>query len=1555
MSVLAETLRRALARLHRRAGAPAGPRAAEIEELLDSRCAAAAVEACLAEAVAVDAGFPGSDCAAPLRDQMGADGVNLFGRATSCSLQPDGRSALAAARGMALAGARTAAFVDGPGLCTSLDELAELAAQHVPLVIHLDCRALGAAGRTRGGGHEAYHAAADAGAVLLLAGSVQDTVDLSLLARRTAESCLLPVIVASDTTSSGRALQLAKLPSAELALRMIGAPEQQVAPASAAQRLLYGGTRPRVVRWFDLERPLLIGADRDAIGHGLAAVGDALFFAEQAKPALSDARRLLAELTGRACGALIEHRVDDARQLIVAQGATVDIAVIVADALRRDERRKVGVIGLRQLRPFPAARLAELARGRQSLLVLERAPATLASEPPLSREIRAALARGVECSRHRNGVQPDYPKLAARDLPLVRSALYEMGGYPLRAGDLAQCVRSAEQLSAEPVYLGVDLDSRCAGYPRRQAVLDQLARDYPKLARRGLRGPALGGAADGEQQARAAVYRRAGAGTEGVISLAARLLQGAAGGELRAVEGGGWDAWEALEVDRLCRARSGTPAPADSGDEVHVAVVTREALAPSVVDRAAASLCPGGVLLVELGDPSLLAHRLTERARETLRERSAQLALCAPLPDEAAACRIERLAGALIGALDGNDRVAIQLRKLRVARKRDLETTAGEAAAGGDEQRVDDEITALVAALIAGFSQLRRLPAVDWPEASASEASGPRDAAIDDERVPAALRSTGDAPGPDGLRVDSVPAFHAAVGAAWEAGDQSALGPDPLLAAGSVPPLTAGFRRLQAGELLPQIDIGACTACGRCWSGCPEGAFGAAALSPRALLEGGLAAVKRDGGDAGALQPMLANVGSRAARVLRDAEAGERPQTAGELLRAAFDAVLAKAGFAEQRQQAMEAAFSAVEQAIGALPLVCSETLFERPEAAQRGSGELLVLVADPDACKSCGICAAVCEPGAIELVARSDQRSEAMRGAWRLWERAPDTAGATIARLRQSSELDELAALQLSRHCSRALAPGDGAEPGSGAKIALRAVLATGEHVLQRRALRQLERVESLEERLAKRTRELLVAAFPAGDVEALARSMEQLDDASVGLGELVERIEGVAERRKVDAGHLQQLVDSARELGELRWQLSRGVHGLGRGRLSLLLDGDELLRGVATFPRNPFQVPVVVAGGERAAPLAQGLVEGQVRQALAGLRALRRAEMVLENPTAAALAQPRLARLTYDELTEEERALCPPLLLVGRTLSRGALEVLLGTNLPLKVVLFGDGGAGLARGAGEEPLHSDLGVLGLARRRALVAQLSIGAPSHLVRGITAALEHDGPALLHVHAPSPQLHGFAPRETLARAERAVASRVFPLFVLDPAAEGVFGGRLDLSGNPGAQSRLADDGGGLSLTPLDWILGERRFAGCFRPLDGDPAPLELSEYFELESPQRDKHTPYLAGNGGGSKAGPGQRLVPSGQALAFADQRLRAWRTLQELAGVVTPFTDRVRAEAEREVRDEHDEEIATLRQQHGRQLSELEQQHTAQMAERVRQRLLALAGYPATRKELAS
>jgi pyruvate-ferredoxin/flavodoxin oxidoreductase len=796
--------------------------------------------------------------------------------------------------------------------------------------------------------------------------------------------------------------------------------------------------------------------------------------------------------------------------------------------------------------------------------------------------------------------------------------------------------------------------------------------------------------------------------------------------------------------------------------------------------------------------------------------------------------------------------------------------------------------------------------------------------------------------------IGSLPRFWDHTGVMYRTGRTDELAADPCAAAGAMAPLTALLRDVSGGRaVLPVFDPQTCDGRRELWTTCPDGSVGVLVIAARALLDAGIDLATRAGTPADALRPVA---GKLATGVNKLVAADDAPATAGELIKAAFGPVLEKMDAPADRRESLTRALAAVVAQIGELPVARTRLFFDEPQRQSRGSGELFTLVVNPDTCKCPDLILAACDGKGLKPGEQTPQSLETARRLWNLWQRLPDTSGATIERARQHPEIGTLAALLLSRHCLHAMSGGDGAEAASGAKAALARVLAVAEFHRQPRLQKHLAEIEALRGKLAERIREVLAEALPTGDLDALAEGLDVLGRGDVDLGTLSEKVDTAVTSGRVEGARLGRLVDAARGLAELSWRLATGPDGLGRARVGLAIASGGVASWAGAYPYNAFQAPVVIDATGDVGRLARGLLEGQLRQAIAGVRLMRWARMELDKPGEAAHALEALASLRYEDLTDDERDLCPPVLVVADDQALGSaglsqLTWLLSCGLPVKVIVLSDIGSAADTGLRVDAFGSypaagrfDIALLALLTRTAFVVQTSLADSDHLVNGVLAAMGHEGPALVVIHAPSPQRHGFATQQLYRQARLAVQARAYPLLTFDPAAEGVFGACMDLDGNPEPAARLVTGPDDRALTPVDWAATEGRFAEHLAPLaDDDPAPVPIAEFLELSPSERAGKTPFvIAGE---------QRLRVGPPLIADADARLKLWRTLQELAGEVTPFTKKTREAAERDVAAAHAAEIERIKQEYEARIAAVKGEFQAEATERVTERLMALAG----------
>jgi pyruvate/2-oxoacid:ferredoxin oxidoreductase beta subunit/Pyruvate/2-oxoacid:ferredoxin oxidoreductase delta subunit len=163
-----------------------------------------------------------------------------------------------------------------------------------------------------------------------------------------------------------------------------------------------------------------------------------------------------------------------------------------------------------------------------------------------------------------------------------------------------------------------------------------------------------------------------------------------------------------------------------------------------------------------------------------------------------------------------------------------------------------------------------------------------------------------------------------------------------------------------------------------------------------------------------------------------------------------------------------------------------------------------------------------------------------------------------------------------------------------------------------------------------------------------------------------------------------------------------------------------------------------------------------------------------------------------------------------------------------------------------GRPEARKELGRILMAHGDVYVAQTTPAHVNHFYRSILEANEYPGPAVIISYAACMPEHGIADDAASHQARLAVDSRAFPLFTYDPRRGPRMQDRLSLQGNPAMREDWARTPGGEPVDFLTFARSEGRFAPHFGPT-GEPTT----------------------------------------EILATQDDRLAAWRTLQELAGVL--------------------------------------------------------------------
>ncbi|MHC5023588.1 MAG: hypothetical protein ACYTGG_06710, partial [Planctomycetota bacterium] len=1034
---------------------PEAPLAGEATAM-DGLTALAMTESRVSDTVALGATFPAAAAGRAWTRRQMLDDVNAMQDRLQGLEVPTPHGSLAAALGASMAGQRATTFLSGPDLAGATDLLHRAVGRHAPLVVHVTARSSAFHAQALGSGHEAYHAAAASGCLLLFAVNVQEAVDLALIARRVAESSLVPALVFMDSEQTALAIQDVCLPEPELIREFLGDPSMPMETPTDAQRMLFGPTRRRVPRLFDLERPLLHGPWEGPESWALGAIGQQPYFGTHVATLLDEAFGAFAGLTGRRYDSAQAEAVDGADCILVAQGSAVETAAAVCEHLRTHDRLKIGVLGIRCLRPLPDDRIARSLQGARVAAIMERTAMPL-GEGPLLGEIRGTLNRARECARFGEAIHPGCRPIDDPHLARLVNVSYGLGGRPLRASDIVALLKRIEPTSPSPIHLGIEFAPRSA-YPKHQALSDALRRSDPALASLGLSSP------DPPPD-----IRPVGATTIAIHRLADEhhLLAGDAAALLHELHGHAVRSRPAVTSSRVDQACTDTLTVAESpvrdpGDDVAIDVAIAAAESPSRLSALADRLAPGGaVLLVSSAPDEALIAAVPVRVRDSLQAEGRRLfAVQGPADGvHPESTREEALLGGLIAVLrDRSESEAPSLKVIREARRQTL--------SGLPEHEVERRLEIFAAAC----ENLRVIP---LETEMATGGAGDETVA----RTPATVErlSRGDG------TAFSLSRFWDHAGAFYRNEETRELFAEPGMALGVVPPLTGALHDASAiGSVLPALDPESCDGDPRLWMTCPDGSLAPLVIGVRALIDAGIRLAGERGRPADALLGAASKLATQARKII--AASDSRWITARQLLEQALAPVLETVG--DDRGAALRAALDDVVEIIGDLPLVRTVPFFDDAEREATGSGELFSLVVNPDACRSAPLVIAAATGRGIRAVPRTPDNIEAARRLWSIWEHLPDTSGTTIARARQHEAIGPLAAVMLSRHCSQAAAGGDCAESGSGAKLALRRVLAVAESVYQPRLQKFIDETSRLREQLAAAIREVLAEGLPTSDL---------------------------------------------------------------------------------------------------------------------------------------------------------------------------------------------------------------------------------------------------------------------------------------------------------------------------------------------------------------------------------------------------------------------------------------------------------------------------------------
>ncbi len=1441
--------------------------------------------------------------------------INVSGRSL-IFIEPESEHAAAAVTaGLSMSGLRATNFSSAQGVAFMHESLYAAAGKRLPYVLNIGARAITKATLNVHCAHDDYHCIDDTGFIQFFAADAQGAADLNLIARKTAELSLTPAAVAQDGFLTTHVIEPVNVPERELIEEFLGHPEDEIECPTPAQKMIHGETRRRVPMLWDVDNPLTSGAVQNQDSFMQTVAAQRPFFYDHVKEIAERVMAEYAALTGREYGRISTYLIEDAEYVIMGMGSMTRQARAVADYLRKSRKIRVGVLDLTMWRPFPGDLVSKALIGRKGVAVLERTDQPLAEDLPMMRETRAALSKAMENMMAGKGDKPwpDYATpTSMKEIPALYSGVYGLGSRDLQPEGLIAAVENMlpEGEKRRFYYLGIEFVHDIPASPREEIRQQKLLEAYPdigKLALKGSENPNL--LPEG-----AITVRMHSVGGWGAITTGKNLamtLHELLGYEIKANPKYGSEKKGQPTTYYL----SAAPEPIPLNCEYHhVDVVLSPD--PNVFQHSNPlfGLKKGGSFIIQhSGTERELWESLPPAAQRYIIDNDIRLFYIdgfriareeASDPELQLRMQGNAFQGAFFAGSPLMERAGLDEKKLFAAIEAQLS-----AKFGAKGKRVVEDNLRVVRR---GFSELRE---VTHKEITSRQDEAPRKRA----RLPVMLRQQ---PEGDGGLSD-IHRFWEQTGHFYATGKGNDITADPQQALALMPAATGIFRDMTNIRFeYPHFIAEKCTACGDCYTVCPDSACPGLVNSFDEIFGAAIAAIEKAHGPTRYLRRETRTL-EKIVRPMIE-EAGEEADV-NALLGEAIGKLLETSPLEDREKKVLAEELALLKEEIGEFRFAITKPFWTIREKKRKGSGGLFSITINPYTCKGCMECVEVCDDGALVRKPQDDDAVARMRKEWDFWLGLPSTS----KQFSRIDDLDEkigaLHTLLLEKHNYNAMVCGDGACLGCGEKTAIHLFTATVTALMQPRVEKHVKKLDDLIGRLERHIRLKLASGLDLSDPEAIGRAVGEKADLT--LAEMAAKLDPEGESTILDKDWLNWVSGLLNSLRDLKWRYEEGPTGRGRREMGIVNSTGCTSVWGSTFPFNPYPFPWTSHLFQDSPSVAMGVFEGHMARMAEGFRAIRMAEMELEGRHSHEEIAERFRHFDWRHFSDEEWLLCPPVVAVG---GDGAmydigfqnLSRLMASGVPVKVLVLdtqvysNTGGQACTSGfvsqiadmspfgpqlKGKREIRKEISLIAMGHRTTFVLQGAQSHVTHLLEGYIDGLNSRRPALFNIYAVCEPEHGVGDDMANAQARMAVESRAYPLLRFDPDAGETLGACLDLTGNPAMDAdwpeytlKYIDENGAeaqmkLPFTFADFAATEGRFRKHFRKVpreawNDDMVPFH--EFLDMDEDEREGKFPYIWTVDDKNRL---VRTVCSREIVASAEERRAFWRQLKDLAGLLNP------------------------------------------------------------------
>ena len=1429
-------------------------------------------------------------------------------------IEPESEHAAAAVTaGMSMTGLRAINFSSAQGLAFMHESLYAAVGKRLPYVLNIGCRAITKSSLNVHCGHDDYHCIDDTGFIQIMARSGQAVADLNLIAHKIAELSLTPTAIAQDGFLTTHLIESLNIPERELIAEFLGKAEDMIDTPTPAQRLIYGEKRRRVPLVWDVDNPMVAGTVQNQDAYMQSVAAQRPYFFEHIPELADQCMEEYYQLTGRRYQRLLGYLVEDADYIILGQGSMIVQAELVADYLRKTRKLKVGVIDMVFFRPFPGDLLTKFLKGKKGVTVLERTDQPLAEDLPLMRETRAALNKSLQNSLA-GGKNLPYPKYAIfdkfSDMPRLYSGAYGLGSRDLQPealiGVIENMLPTGEQRPF--FYLSIDFIHDNAESPKQEIYQQSLQQAYPELHKFSIHGsenPNL--MPEGSISVRMHSVGGWGAITTGknLVMTLFDLL----GYHIKANPKYGSDK-KGLPTTYFLSA---APEPIRVNCEYHYVDVVLSP-DPNVFEHSdpLMGLKQAGTLIIQssLATPEEIWASFPLNAQKTIIDKEIRVFYIdgfqiakEEAKNPALQYRMQGIAfqGAFFAASPIMEAANLTEKKLFRAIEDQLQSKFG--------SKGTKVVEANLRVVKRGFQEIHEIT-----EKKLTQVTAPM--LRHEIQLPLMLKHQSASED----KLSDIQRFWEQTGNFYTNGQGEHNLADPFIALSLMPASSSVFRDMtQIRFEYPVWNAENCTACGDCYTVCPDSAIPGLVSSINDTFNTVITQIESQGRPTIHLRRAVRGVEKQLRELIQPDGVDASFST---LLPQAIEATIEAAD--ENQQESLRTEFALFTEALGDFNFSITKPYYQNKEKKTKSSGGLFSITINPYTCKGCMECVTVCEDDALSIATQTTDSVTNLRKNWEFWLKLPTTPDEYSRIDNLDESIGALETLLLDKRNYGSMVCGDGACMGCGEKTAIHLFTATVTALMQPRVKKQLEKLQQLIQKLEQHIRLKLSENMDLSDISTIKNLVAENQDKDLTLSKLTAKLDEKQTANLVDAEWLEWVTQLLEKLKHLKWQYESGITHKGRAEMGIInATGCTSVWG-ATYPYNPYPFPWANHLFQDSTSMAMGVFEGHMLKMSEGFKAIRMAELEIAGEYHLEKHKDFFTYFNWKQFSDEEFLLCPPVVALG---GDGAmydigfqnLSRMMMSGMPVKTLIVdtqvysNTGGQACTSGfigqisdmaphskrqKGKTEIRKEISTIAMGHRSAYVLQSSISNITHLLEGYIEGLNSRLPAIFNIYAVCPPEHGVGDDVAEERSKLAVESRAYPLFKYNPEKGNTFKDCSTLEGNPALDAdwptyelKYIDEKGkenslSVPMTFADFAFGEGRFAKHFRkapPETWNEDMLQLDEFIALDEEERQGLYPYIWAVDNKNRL---NRVVVSQELVRSAEERLNFWRLLKSLTGI---------------------------------------------------------------------